>query len=94
VLIERADQATSKHQFDIVSSKLWTEFSNNIRNNFGFLNRAAEEGEGAADKLFIQEGRKVFREVCPKVAEIVGQHLKRTICSRTTSSASGCTRPT
>jgi len=43
VLLERADRATSVHQFDVVSSKLWTEFSNNIRNNFGFLNRAAEE---------------------------------------------------
>nr|WP_245362745.1 beta-ketoacyl-ACP synthase III [Pseudomonas sp. BP8] len=75
VLLERADLATSAHQFDIVSTKLLTQFSNNIRNNFGFLNRAAEEGEGAADKLFVQEGRKVFREVCPMVAELVGQHL-------------------
>ncbi|WP_434728707.1 beta-ketoacyl-ACP synthase III [Pseudomonas soli] len=75
VLIERADLATSAHQFDIVSTKLWTAFSNNIRNNFGFLNRAAEEGIGSRDKLFVQEGRKVFKEVCPKVAELIGQHL-------------------
>lgn len=75
VLVERADLATSTHQFDIVSTKLLTQFSNNIRNNFGFLNRAAEEGIGAPDKLFVQEGRKVFREVCPMVAELIGQHL-------------------
>ena len=75
VLVERADLATSRHQFDIVSTKLLTQFSNNIRNNFGFLNRAAEEGIGAPDKLFVQEGRKVFREVCPMVAELIGQHL-------------------
>nr|WP_314876003.1 beta-ketoacyl-ACP synthase III [uncultured Pseudomonas sp.] len=75
VLIERADLATSAHQFEIVSSKLLTQFSNNIRNNFGFLNRTAEDGEGAADKLFVQEGRKVFREVCPMVAELIAQHL-------------------
>ncbi|MEG0861610.1 MAG: beta-ketoacyl-ACP synthase III [Pseudomonas sp.] len=75
VLVERADLATSAHQFDIVSSKLLTQFSNNIRNNFGFLNRAAEEGIGAPDKLFVQEGRKVFREVCPMVAELIAQHL-------------------
>lgn len=75
VLVERADLATSAHQFDIVSTKLLTQFSNNIRNNFGFLNRAAEEGIGAPDKLFVQEGRKVFREVCPMVAELIGQHL-------------------
>nr|WP_305777899.1 beta-ketoacyl-ACP synthase III [Pseudomonas sp. Hg5Tf] len=75
VLVERADLATSAHQFDIVSTKLLTQFSNNIRNNFGFLNRAAEEGIGAPDKLFVQEGRKVFREVCPMVAELIAQHL-------------------
>ncbi|MDD0972797.1 beta-ketoacyl-ACP synthase III [Pseudomonas fontis] len=75
VLVERADLATSEHQFDIVSTKLLTQFSNNIRNNFGFLNRAAEEGANASDKLFVQEGRKVFREVCPMVAELIAQHL-------------------
>ncbi|WP_339485989.1 beta-ketoacyl-ACP synthase III [Pseudomonas sp. EL_65y_Pfl2_R95] len=76
VVIERADQASSKYQFDVVSTKLLTQFSNNIRNNFGFLNRAAEEGVGARDKLFVQEGRKVFKDVCPMVAELIAAHLK------------------
>ncbi|WP_223526594.1 beta-ketoacyl-ACP synthase III [Pseudomonas sp. BF-B-26] len=76
VIIERADLATSKYQFDIVSTKLLTKFSNNIRNNFGFLNRAAEEGIGTKDKLFVQEGRKVFRDVCPMVAELIATHLE------------------
>jgi beta-ketodecanoyl-[acyl-carrier-protein] synthase len=76
VVVERADLATSEHQFDVVSTKLLTTFSNNIRNNFGFLNRTAEEGEGKPDKLFVQEGRKVFRDVCPMVAELVGTHLQ------------------
>ncbi|WP_137818742.1 beta-ketoacyl-ACP synthase III [Pseudomonas sp. 2FG] len=76
VLLERAELASSKHQFDVVSTKLLTQFSNNIRNNFGFLNRAGEEGIGAPDKLFVQEGRKVFRDVCPMVAELVGTHLR------------------
>ncbi|CAG8867597.1 Beta-ketodecanoyl-[acyl-carrier-protein] synthase [Pseudomonas fluorescens] len=75
VLVERADLATSAHQFDILSTRLLTQFSNNIRNNFGFLNRAGEEGAEASDKLFVQEGRKVFREVCPMVAELIAQHL-------------------
>ncbi|CAM3765734.1 beta-ketodecanoyl-[acyl-carrier-protein] synthase [Ectopseudomonas alcaliphila] len=75
VIIERADLATSKYQFDVVGTKLLTQFSNNIRNNFGFLNRAAEEGVGARDKLFVQEGRKVFKDVCPMVAELIAAHL-------------------
>lgn len=75
VILERADAAVSEHQFEIVSSKLLTQFSNNIRNNFGFLNRADETGIGAQDKLFVQEGRKVFREVCPMVAELIAEQL-------------------
>ena len=76
VVVERADLATSEHQFDIVSTKLLTTFSNNIRNNFGFLNRASDEPADSPDKLFVQEGRKVFRDVCPMVAELIGQHLE------------------
>lgn len=76
VIIERAEDAISTHQFDIVGTKSLTEFSNNIRNNFGFLNRADESGIGQPDKLFVQEGRKVFREVCPMVAELIAEHLK------------------
>ncbi|EGH71094.1 beta-ketoacyl-ACP synthase III [Pseudomonas syringae] len=76
VVVERADLATSSYQFDIVSTRLLPQFSNNIRNNFGFLNRTSDEGQNAPDKLFVQEGRKVFREVCPMVAELVAAHLQ------------------
>lgn len=75
VLIERIDSATAAHQWEIIGTKQVTQFSNNIRNNFGFLNRCAEEGVGARDKLFIQEGRKVFKDVCPMVAELIAKHL-------------------
>ena len=71
ILLERADLATSSHQFAILGMKLKTQFSNNIRNNFGFLNRADETGIGKVDKLFRQQGRKVFKEVCPMAAETI-----------------------
>ncbi len=77
VILERADLATSEHQFEIVGTKLLTQFSNNIRNNFGFLNRAADEAGAVAEgRLFVQEGRKVFKEVCPMVAELIAAHLQ------------------
>jgi beta-ketodecanoyl-[acyl-carrier-protein] synthase len=72
VIVERADQATGG--WDILGTRLKTQFSNNIRNNFGFLNRAAPEGVGATDKLFVQEGRKVFREVVPMVSDMIVEH--------------------
>lgn len=70
VLVEDAAIAPAAH-WEILGTKLKTVFSNNIRNNFGFLNRAAPEGEGKADKLFVQEGRKVFKEVVPMVAQMI-----------------------
>ena len=63
--------------WDILGTKLKTVFSNNIRNNFGFLNRTAPETRDGADKLFVQEGRKVFKEVVPMVAEMIGEQLER-----------------
>ena len=70
VLVEDAAIAPAQH-WDIVGTRLKTVFSNNIRNNFGFLNRATPETEGTADKLFVQEGRKVFKEVVPMVAQMI-----------------------
>ncbi len=75
IIVERADQAKSKHAWEILGTKLLTKFSNNIRNNFGFLNRAAPEAMNLDDKLFVQEGRKVFKEVVPMVAQLITDHL-------------------
>lgn len=74
-IVERADEAQGANRWEVVATKLKTVFSNNIRNNFGFLNRTAPEGIGEADKLFVQEGRKVFREVVPMVSEMIVSHL-------------------
>jgi beta-ketodecanoyl-[acyl-carrier-protein] synthase len=73
ILVEAKDIAPTGH-WDILGTKLITQFSNNIRNNFGFLNRAAPESRDAPDKLFIQEGRKVFKEVVPMVAQLILDH--------------------
>lgn len=76
VLVEDAAIAPPAH-WDILGTRLKTVFSNNIRNNFGFLNRAHPETAGAADKLFVQEGRKVFREVVPMVAAMIVDEAER-----------------
>ncbi|TGY90068.1 beta-ketoacyl-ACP synthase III [Marinicauda algicola] len=82
VLVERAD--LSEEGWAILGTRLKTKFSNNIRNNFGFLNRCerrsgenrpAPNGEPKDDKLFVQEGRKVFKEVVPMVSEMILAHM-------------------
>lgn len=75
ILVERQELMTVDTYYEVVSAKLKTAFSNNIRNNFGFMNRCAPEGEGLSDKLFVQEGRKVFKEVSPMVAKMIVEHL-------------------
>jgi beta-ketodecanoyl-[acyl-carrier-protein] synthase len=74
-VVEPTANSVGANAWEIVSTRLKTKFSNNIRNNFGFLNRAAPEGIGTPDKLFVQEGRKVFKEVVPMVSELIVTHL-------------------
>ena len=74
VIVEREEDAAPGEGWDILGTRLKTVFSNNIRNNFGFLNRTAPEGIGAVDKLFVQQGRKVFKDVVPMVSEMIVEH--------------------
>ena len=74
IVVEAADTCTAASPFEVLGTRLQTQFSNAIRNNFGFLNRCDESGVGSRDKLFRQEGRKVFKEVCPMVAEQIVSH--------------------
>lgn len=75
MILERSDLRKNKQGFNIKGAALMTQFSNNIRNNFGFLNRCDAEHQFGVDKLFIQNGRKVFKEVCPAVGEHIIAHL-------------------
>jgi beta-ketodecanoyl-[acyl-carrier-protein] synthase len=85
VIVESADTA-GPGGWDILGTRLKTVFSNNIRNNFGFLNRWALPTDQAVpptsaskdgpqdDKLFIQQGRKVFKDVVPMVSDMIVEH--------------------
>ena len=65
----------SNGSFRVLGTKLQTKFSNNIRNNFGFLNNAKQSKTLDRDMLFMQEGRKVFKEVVPMVSQLILDHL-------------------
>ena len=83
VILERNDTQRDSEHWEILGTRLKTKFSNNIRNNFGFLNRTERETNAPADpqdtphtdKLFIQNGRKVFKDVVPMVGEMIVGHL-------------------
>jgi len=75
VLVEAMDYAPAG-SYEVLGTKLTTVFSNNIRNNFGFMNRSEDSDPDARDKLFKQEGRKVFKDVCPMAADHMAKHLQ------------------
>lgn len=85
LLVEDISIAPTAH-WEIIGSKLITQFSNNIRNNFGFLNHTAPEDDGMhgtrgkmglTDKLFVQNGRSVFKEVVPMVAKLINDEAAK-----------------
>ncbi|TKT80172.1 beta-ketoacyl-ACP synthase III [Aquamicrobium sp. LC103] len=62
--IEEGDERPGR--FEVVDTRSWTQFSNNIRSNFSYLNRAAQEDTSsvpAEGNLIKQQGNKVFKEV-------------------------------
>lgn len=74
-LVERLEDAQGAH-FEIKSTRCATVFSNNIRNNNGFLRRARPDGlNDRRDMQFMQEGRKVFKEVLPLVSKHISDHM-------------------
>jgi beta-ketodecanoyl-[acyl-carrier-protein] synthase len=75
LLIEPLEAAQGRDRFEILGTRLLTQFSNNIRNDFGFLNASERPVRRWDEILFHQEGRKVFKEVVPMVSELLAKHL-------------------
>lgn len=78
VVLEREDAAEdvgSGEAWEVLGTRLVTRYSNNIRNDAGFLNRCEEPARAPHDLLFRQNGRQVANEVCPMVVEHLRGHL-------------------
>jgi beta-ketodecanoyl-[acyl-carrier-protein] synthase len=75
VVIEPADDVAREGAFEILSSKAFSRFSTNIRNNLGHLNRCDPAHQFARDKLFYQQGRRVFKDIVPLAAQFILDHL-------------------
>lgn len=73
-VIER-DEDLDKPRFLVKSTRCATQFSNNIRNNNGYLRRTHDQMEDRRDMQFMQNGRKVFKEVLPMVSKHIADHM-------------------
>ena len=69
--VERAKPGS----WEILSSRMMSKWSNNIRNNAGYLDRCDPSTQGNIDKLFHQNGRRVFKDVIPLAAKFITEHI-------------------
>lgn len=75
-VLEAEETCTSEHSYNVLSTKAMTKYSSNIRSNFGYVSRANDVDPFGVDKLFHQDGRKVFKEVCPMAAQHIQNHIE------------------
>jgi beta-ketodecanoyl-[acyl-carrier-protein] synthase len=64
-------------RYEILKTNIWTEFSSNIRSNFGFLNRTSPETAGSDDKLVTQVGNKVFKDIVFAASKHIRNFLRK-----------------
>jgi len=75
MVLEAESTCSAQHSYQILGSKAQTVYSNNIRSNFGYVARAEDVDPFGAQNLFHQNGRKVFKEVCPMAADHLQQQI-------------------
>ena len=75
---ERASDsaAGTGESWEVLDTRLATTFSNNIRNDAGYLNPSEDGEREPFELLFHQNGRTVFKEVCPIVSKHIRTHLE------------------
>jgi beta-ketodecanoyl-[acyl-carrier-protein] synthase len=74
LVIEPTERAKAG-SWEILSARMMSKFSSNIRNNRGYLDRCDPSTEHNVDKLFHQNGRRVFKDVVPLAAKFITDHL-------------------
>ena len=72
--IVQGNPENTEGAFKIKDRELVTQFSNNIRSDFSYMNRTDDLLRGD-EVMFRQNGRSVFKEVCPMVVDMITNQL-------------------
>ena len=75
-IVEKAETCNSDHSYEILDMKAATVFSNNIRSNIGYMVNANDDNPFREYNYFHQQGRKVFKEVCPLAASHIQANVE------------------
>jgi beta-ketodecanoyl-[acyl-carrier-protein] synthase len=52
-----------------------SKYSTNLRNNRGYLDRCEPDTSRNTEKLFYQQGRRVFKDVVPLASRFIADHI-------------------
>ncbi len=74
VVLEPLDRAR-RGGFELLSTFCSTRYSSNVRNDGGFLNRCDLAHRDDPNKLFHQNGRRVFKDIVQLVPALLSEHL-------------------
>ncbi len=74
LVVEPAERA-KPGSWEILSMQMAAKWSNTIRNNRGYLDRCDPGTENNTDKLFHQQGRRVFKDVVPMASKFIVDHM-------------------
>ena len=74
-IVESEETCSASDSFEILSTKTFTQYSNNIRSNFGYVLNANDTDPLDKTQYFSQNGRTVYKEVCPMAAKHLSDHL-------------------
>ncbi|MFB0538267.1 MAG: beta-ketoacyl-ACP synthase III [Anaerolineae bacterium] len=76
IVIEKGASCQSRYAFEILGTKLYTQFSNAIRSNFGFfVQQISTWIPDSPDRFFSQNGKKVFKDIIPLASQFIKEHL-------------------
>jgi beta-ketodecanoyl-[acyl-carrier-protein] synthase len=61
--------------WEILSTRMASKYSTNLRNNRGYLDRCDPVHGHRAEKLFYQQGRRVVKDVVPLASRFIADHV-------------------
>lgn len=74
-VIERMDDTVSNDVWHVKSTQQETQLSHKITSNYGPMTRLDDDSMLRGDMFFVQEGRKVFKELLPLVTQFIERQL-------------------
>lgn len=78
IVVEKGASCQSRYAFEILGTKLHTQFSDAIRSNFGFfVQQISTWIPDSPDRFFSQNGQKVFKEIIPLASQFIKEHLSQ-----------------